>query len=132
VTRSEPDGRDWVLWDGDCGFCRRSAAWIARHDRAGHFRIVPYQDAPSPPMTPALRAAAAQAVHVVTSDGRVLRAGRACLHILDRLGWSRLVRVLRVPPLVWAVEVGYALVAGNRRTMSRLLRVRDRIVSRLP
>ncbi len=97
MSARRPAEPDWVLWDGDCGFCRRSVEWIARHDDAGRFRLVPYQDAPAPPMTPALRAAAPHAVHVVTADGRVLRAGRAFLHVLDRLGWHATARLLRVP-----------------------------------
>jgi predicted DCC family thiol-disulfide oxidoreductase YuxK len=110
-----------LLWDGECGFCRRSAAWAERRDTGHTFRPVPYQQAPSPPMTPELRAACARAVHLVTADGRVLRAGRACLWVLERTGFPLLARVLALPPLVWAVEVGYWLVARNRRLASRVL-----------
>jgi predicted DCC family thiol-disulfide oxidoreductase YuxK len=110
-----------LLWDGDCGFCRRSVRWAERHDSGQAFRAIPYQQAPSPPMTPALRRACTQAVHVVTADGTVLRAGRACLWVLQRTGYPVLARVLSFPPLVWAVEVGYWLVARNRRLASRVL-----------
>jgi len=110
-----------LLWDGDCGFCRRSVEWAERHDRAHAFRAVPYQQAPSPPMTPELRAACARAVHVVTPEGVVLRAGRACLWVLERTGHPVLSRVLGSPPLVWAVELGYWLVARNRQLASRVL-----------
>ena len=110
-----------LLWDGECGFCRRSVQWAERHDAGHTFRAVPYQEAPSPPMTPELRAACSRAVHVVTPDGRVLRAGRACLWVLERTGYPLLARVLALPPLVWAVEVGYWLVARNRKLVSRVL-----------
>ena len=110
-----------LLWDGECGFCRRSVQWAERHDTGHAFRAVPYQEAPSPPMTPELRAACGRAVHVVTPDGRVLRAGRACLWVLERTGYPFLARVLALPPLVWAVEVGYWLVARNRTLASRLM-----------
>jgi predicted DCC family thiol-disulfide oxidoreductase YuxK len=110
-----------LLWDGDCGFCRRSVQWAERRDVTHAFQAVPYQQAPSPPMTPALREACARAVHLVTPAGDVLRAGRACLWVLERIGFPRLARVLAVPPLVWFVEVGYWLVARNRRLASRVL-----------
>ena len=110
-----------LLWDGDCGFCRRSAAWAERRDTGHAFRAIPYQQAPSPPMTPELRVACARAVHLVTADGRVLRAGRACLWVLERIGFPSLARVLALPPLVWAVELGYWLVARNRMLASRFL-----------
>ena len=72
-------------------------------------------------MTPALRAACQDAVHVRTTDGTWLRAGRASLFVLERLGWPRLARLARIPPLVWLVEAGYRLVAANRPFFSRLL-----------
>lgn len=73
-------------------------------------------------MTPALRQACAEAVHVVTADDRVLRAGRAALHVLRVLGWPRLAGLLALPPFVWGVELGYWLVARNRGRLGRLLR----------
>jgi predicted DCC family thiol-disulfide oxidoreductase YuxK len=112
--------RHLIVWDGDCGFCRRAVEWALARDAAGLFEATPYQRVPSPPMTPELRAACRAAVHVRTADGRWLRGGRACLFVLERVGWPRLARVARVPPLVWAVELGYRIVAGNRRLFSRL------------
>jgi predicted DCC family thiol-disulfide oxidoreductase YuxK len=72
-------------------------------------------------MTPELRQACARAVHLLTPEGRMLRAGRACLWVLERIGYPVLARVLALPPLVWVVEVGYWLVARNRGLASRVL-----------
>ena len=66
-------------------------------------------------MTPQLKRACRRAVHVVTPDGRVLRAGRAALYLLGNSGWpGPLIQLLSLPPLVWAVEIGYRIVANNR------------------
>ena len=70
-------------------------------------------------MTPALYRDAARAVQVVTRDGRVLRAGRASLFVLERIGYPRLARVLRLPPMIWGVEAGYRVVAANRPLFAR-------------
>lgn len=72
-------------------------------------------------MTPALHAACERALHVVRADGTVLRAGRACLFILEGLGWGWVARCLALPPFVWAVELGYRMVAANRSFFSRFL-----------
>jgi predicted DCC family thiol-disulfide oxidoreductase YuxK len=72
-------------------------------------------------MTPALYERCQRAIHVITSEGRVLRAGRAVLFILERCGFKWTARVLRAPPLVWMVELGYWLVARNRRFFARFL-----------
>ncbi|MCC6763826.1 MAG: DUF393 domain-containing protein [Deltaproteobacteria bacterium] len=113
--------RHWIVWDGSCGFCRRAVAWALARDRGRCFEAVPYQELPDPPLTPALAAACRAAVHVRTSDGRWLGAGRACLFVLERIGWPRLARLAGLPPLAWGVELGYRIVARNRPCFSRLL-----------
>ena len=119
------DGKHWILWDGDCGFCRRSVNWVRRRDRGHQFHDVPYQEAPSPPMSPELAAACERAVHVLTREGRLLRAGRATLYILERVGWGLFARLLSLPPLVWLVEAVYWVVARNRDFFSRFLFTRE-------
>jgi len=83
--------------------------------------VVAYQDAPSPPMTPALYAACERAIHVLKPDGTLLRAGRATLFILEQIGWGWGARLLMVPPFVWAVELGYWIVSHNRSFFARFL-----------
>ena len=72
-------------------------------------------------MTPALSAACVRAIHVVTADGRVLRAGRASLFILEQIGYQRLARLFSRPSLFWAAELGYWLVANHRPFIGRFL-----------
>ena len=118
--------RHWIVWDGACGFCRRAVEWALARDREARFEAIRYQELPDPPLTPALRAACGDAVHVRTIDGRWLRGGRACLFVLARIGWPGLARVASVPPLVWLVEIGYRVVARNRPFFSRLAAGRPR------
>ncbi len=110
-----------ILWDGDCGFCRRAVAWALEHDRSGSLVAVPWQQAPSPPMTDALARACRDAVHVVDGDGTVLRAGRACLHVASLCGFRWTARALMFAPALWIVEAAYRVVARNRRLFSRIL-----------
>lgn len=124
-TAPTTDGKHWILWDGDCGFCRRTVNWVNRRDRKGLFHSMPYQQAPSPPMTPEFAAACERAVHLITPQGRMLRAGRAALYILERLGWGPVARLLALPPFVWGVEAVYWLVARNRALVSRFLFTRE-------
>lgn len=111
----------WLLWDGACGFCARAAQWALARSRAGLLVTLPYQQAPSPPMDAALAAACRRAVHLRHPDGRMERAGRACLTVLELAGYPRSARCLRRRPLVWGVELGYWLVARNREWFSALL-----------
>jgi hypothetical protein len=70
-------------------------------------------------MTPELARACERAVHVVTPDGRAVGAGRACLVVLALIGWKWQAIVLSLPPLIWAIELGYWIVARNRNAFSR-------------
>jgi len=111
----------WLFWDGDCGLCQRAVAWIKQHDKTNKIHAVPYQEAPRPPMTDELAGHCARAVHVITPEGAVLSAGRASLCILSLIGHRRLARALAYPPLVWFIELGYWIVARNRRFFSHFL-----------
>jgi predicted DCC family thiol-disulfide oxidoreductase YuxK len=95
-----------LIWDGQCGFCRRSMAVVARHDRQHVFAAETSQS---------LGMGRLPSVVVETADGRRLEAGRACLFVLSELGHPSLARMLARRPLVWAVEAGYRLVARYRR-----------------
>jgi hypothetical protein len=72
-------------------------------------------------MTPALRAACDKAIHVLTPDGKLLRAGRAALYIFAAIGYSTFAKIFSIPPLLWATELGYWLVANNRKFFSKFL-----------
>ena len=55
-------------------------------------------------------------------DGTRLSGGRACLFVLEQIGWHPLLARLGCQrPLIWGVETGYRLVAGHRDIAARLL-----------
>ncbi len=73
-------------------------------------------------MSPELREQARRAVQVITAGGRRISAGRACLFVLKEIGWRpSLARLGRHRPFVWAVEIGYRIVARNRGRFGRIL-----------
>ena len=76
-------------------------------------------------MTDEVFRACPDAVHVVTADGRVLRAGRAVLFIMGELGWPRLAAFLGSRPLLPFVEWAYGIVARNRLFFSRFMFTRE-------
>ena len=73
-------------------------------------------------MTPALRAKARKAVQVITAEGHQLSAGRAILFVLEEIEWHpSMVRLAGRRPFIWAVELGYWIVAHNRSFFGRFL-----------
>lgn len=90
------------------------AAWFRRRDKQGLFNTCPFQEAPSPPMSPELAEACERAMHVVTTDGRLLRAGRATMFLFEHTGCGWIAKVWSYPPMVWPVEVAYWIFARCR------------------
>ncbi len=73
-------------------------------------------------MTSELYRACQKAVHIITTDGRILRAGRASMFVLAEIGYPPwLIHPLTWPPLIWLVELGYQLVVQNRSFFSKFL-----------
>lgn len=73
-------------------------------------------------MTPQLYEASKKAVHVITANGRIMKAGRASMFVLEEIGYPRwLVRPFTWRPLVWFTELGYWIVARNRPFFSKFL-----------
>ncbi len=114
--------QNYLIYDGDCGFCDASIRLAARYDREGHFRFIPSQS-----LTPAqlarlgLRHAdCAGAVQVVTPAGTVLAGAHAINQFLrQRRPGAMLVRLLEALPPLLLIELAlYRLVARHRQRLS--------------
>jgi predicted DCC family thiol-disulfide oxidoreductase YuxK len=112
--------RPCLVWDGDCGFCRRSVQHLRL--RVGErLDFEPYQTAqarfPSIPVE-----AFREAVHLVEPDGRVSRGAEAVFRALSRGGQALpLAAYRRLPGFAALSEWGYRQVASHRPFFSRLL-----------
>jgi len=91
-----------MIYDGQCGFCVRSLAWLLAFDGLGQIRIRDFRADPSAAV------GSGQALYVVLPDGRALPAFDACRYV-----------VLRVPGLWWLVPVFY--IPGLSRLIGRPL-----------
>lgn len=118
-----------VLFDRDCGICAATAARLRRWDRDGRLELRALQEASSDHRRLVREVAAGHPLHdelhvLDPSTGEVRSGARAVLEIAARLPGGRIPALLgRVPPAAWAIGLGYALVARNRRAISRALRM---------
>ena len=103
------------IYDGDCGFCSRCVAWASRRSEV---TFVPFQrtDLAAYGIT---ENAAAEAVHCVGADGRVVRGAAAVAAVLRECGrgWPLLAWLMRLPVIRQVAEVAYGLVARNRHKL---------------
>ena len=114
-----------VLYDAECGVCRLTMLALERLDWRRRLEVVPLQSfirsADGDPTRRELRSA----LHVRDEGGRWERGGRAALRIASVLPvLAPLAVVGHAPGMRGVVDGAYALVARNRRLISRLLRIK--------
>jgi predicted DCC family thiol-disulfide oxidoreductase YuxK len=85
-----------MIYDGHCGFCKRSMAWFLAFDGLRQIHIRDYRASPSPVVSDKRMN---KALHLALSDGRALPGFEAYRYA-----------VLRVPGLWWLVPFFYVPV----------------------
>jgi predicted DCC family thiol-disulfide oxidoreductase YuxK len=118
--------RPTLVYDGDCGFCRRSVDLLRRWDRDQRIALVPFQDEARVAAFGIRLPALAAAMHLVLPppDGRVLAGADAVpelLRLLPGKGW--LAWGFRVPGVRAVARRLYAWIARRRRCLVRGYRV---------
>ena len=109
-----------MIYDGECGFCRRSADLVRSWDRNGRLDYVPFQDEAAVARFGVELPALAAAMHVSLPDGRVFAGAEAAPEIVRLLpgkGWMAL--PFRVPGAMPLARRLYAWIAARRRCVVR-------------
>ncbi|MBM3674360.1 MAG: DUF393 domain-containing protein [Actinobacteria bacterium] len=109
-----------LVYDGDCGFCTRSARWIS-HRWADPAAIVAWQELGADGLRELglSEAQVTDAAWWVGADGHPRRGHRAIAAAMAHAtGWARIAgRLLAAPPLSWLGTVVYPLIARYRHRM---------------
>ncbi len=122
---------DLVFYDGGCGLCHGSVAFLARRDRDGsRFRFAPLGGETARGRLADMARLPDGTVVLLTADGRSLFRSDAVLHALGRLGgpWRHLAAAGRTLPRPFR-DGAYGLVARVRR---RLFAAPGGVCPRLP
>ena len=109
-----------LVFDGDCGFCTRSARWVERRWPAGAAAALPSQRFTDGQLQDLglTRSDVAEQVWWVET-GVLLGGARAVARALrtTRGGWRRFGRAMELPPLAWLGPPVYRFVARNRHLL---------------
>jgi predicted DCC family thiol-disulfide oxidoreductase YuxK len=122
------DVRLWLLYDGDCGFCKRWVNWVKRRGADRTVRFVPCQSAVELRQQAQIEEAeCGRAAYLVEDDGkRVIskrRAAAAINGVLARLPggrnafWRGLASLYHIPGINRLEEIGYRVIARNRHRL---------------
>jgi predicted DCC family thiol-disulfide oxidoreductase YuxK len=116
-------GKDYLLFDGDCGICTWSSEILKRIDRGSQFAILPYQQISENELLEfgITYERCARAIQVITRSGRVYQGAFGVNYFLwQKFPGKLLVSLIYVVPLLLLFEViGYRLIADNRHRLSR-------------
>jgi predicted DCC family thiol-disulfide oxidoreductase YuxK len=121
----EPGFRGWVLFDGDCEFCR---TWAHRMERvlAGRgFLFIPLQ-------TPWVRAffhlpedVLLGEMRVLLTNGKAFGGADAIVELGKHVGWGwPLVALAQVPGVRHSLRAAYRLIAARRQCLSGACAIR--------
>jgi len=108
--------RPVLLFDGQCGFCRRWVARLHRWDRRGAIQTLPGAERHTVLDLPVISDSSLdRAMQLVTPDGRVYAGARALPALLPYLPGGRLVaQLFRVPGVQTAADRLYAWISARR------------------
>jgi predicted DCC family thiol-disulfide oxidoreductase YuxK len=118
VDRTRPT----LIYDGDCGFCRRSVDLLQRWDPEQRIALIPFQDQARMAAFDIPLPALAAAMHLILPppDGRVLAGADAMPELLRLLPGKRwLAWGFRVPGVLPVARRLYAWIARRRHCLVR-------------
>ena len=120
---SEPRA-GWVLYDGDCQFCRRWMDLVREVIRRRGFEIAPLQAPWVAERLGLSRAALVEDLRLLTPDGALLSGANVYLHVTRRIWWAWWFSVLfSLPGFNWAIHRGYRWFADHRYCIGRACRL---------
>jgi predicted DCC family thiol-disulfide oxidoreductase YuxK len=113
-----------VLFDANCGVCRRARAWLEQQPAYVRLEFVPAGSSRARERFPALDAdATLSELHVVADDGRVWSGARAWVLCLWALHATRSLSLRLSGPAGLAVAQGLvARLSAGRYTLSKVMR----------
>jgi acetyl esterase len=107
-----PPATPFLIYDGNCGFCRRWVRRAKRLDTRGVVCILPLQDPEATRLSGQPATALRQAAHFVTPEGAVFAGAAAIREMARYLKCGYVLRlVMAVPGMMPVAERVYAWIA---------------------
>jgi predicted DCC family thiol-disulfide oxidoreductase YuxK len=116
----DPEARFTVVYDGECGVCRRSVELLRSWDREDRLRMVPFQGPGVMARYPQIEESEFRAaVQVIAPDGRHWSGADAVEQALRQAGRRRLAWLFTLPLARPIARRVYRWVARNRSWIGR-------------
>ena len=111
-----------VIYDGDCGICKRFQQFLKQIDWLNHFHCRPLQDNVLYKEYPFLNPTkCCEEITLVSKSQKIYSGGDAIIKILSGLPLTAVIGwICHLPPLRWFVHWIYLKIAKNRYLISQL------------
>jgi predicted DCC family thiol-disulfide oxidoreductase YuxK len=105
-----------LLYDGECGFCTRSARWVERRDRRGRISVRPNQEPGLIESLGLTRREVDRASWAVEPGGAKFEGAAGINRVIGELGggWAVAAALYRLAPIRWIEDRYYGRVARRR------------------
>jgi predicted DCC family thiol-disulfide oxidoreductase YuxK len=107
-----------LIYDGDCGFCRKWMRWFKAHDAAGHMEYLARQAPEREARYPQLNDAKYQgALQLILPSGEIHSGEMAtstALQYISGIHWHLLGKFITLPGIRFFAHIGYKIIAKNR------------------
>jgi len=115
-----------LLFDGECPFCKREIAWMAKRNKNGYLA---FEDIASPNFNPASYGLTQEEVmgviHGILNDGRVIKKVDVFIEAYRLIGLGWLVAPLSWPIIRSIGTFGYEIFARYRVPLGNFFRARS-------
>ncbi len=107
--------RGWLFFDGECGFCTRTARWLAPIMARRGFGVAPLQDPRVGALLGLPREELLWELRFLHGDGRQFGGAKAVIAVAQEIWWGRpLVWFSRLPRMLGILDHVYTWVARHR------------------
>ena len=111
---TENQSQNYLIYDGECVFCRNSVQALKRLDTKKLFTIVPYQKIKNLNLTLPSNLQFDREIHLYTKTGEILKGAHAIIYILKTTSFKWLGLLLGLPFLFPFTREVYYAFASNR------------------
>jgi predicted DCC family thiol-disulfide oxidoreductase YuxK len=107
--------KGWLFFDAECGFCTRTARWIAPVLGRRGMAVAPLQDPRVGALLGISREVLLRELRFLLSDGKQYGGANAVVAVARQIWWARpLVWFAKLPGAMKLLHAGYRWVAAQR------------------
>jgi predicted DCC family thiol-disulfide oxidoreductase YuxK len=111
--------RGWLFFDGECGFCTRTARWLLPILARRGLAVAPLQDPRVGALLGLPAAELLRELRFLHSDGSQYGGADAVLAVAREIWWARpVVWLARIPGVMTRMRSGYSWFAARRNCVA--------------